>query len=92
MVNVSVSLPEHLKDLIEAKVQEGGYGNSGTGSVEWDFPAVTLVRQKYSRSKGESSKTRNHKVVSAFSHTAEPVHSLLNYRYIDHFRNHTLAH
>jgi hypothetical protein len=46
MVNVSVSLPEHLKDLIEAKVQEGGYGNSGTGSVEWNFPAVTLVRQR----------------------------------------------
>jgi len=28
MPNVSVSLPEHLKDLIEAKVQEGGYGDS----------------------------------------------------------------
>jgi antitoxin ParD1/3/4 len=28
MLNVSVSLPDHLKDLIEAKVQEGGYGDS----------------------------------------------------------------
>ncbi len=28
MVNVSVSLPDHLKDLIEAKVLEGGYGDS----------------------------------------------------------------
>jgi antitoxin ParD1/3/4 len=28
MLNVSVSLPDRLKDLIEAKVQEGGYGDS----------------------------------------------------------------
>jgi antitoxin ParD1/3/4 len=28
MLNVSVSLPDHLKDLIEAKVLEGGYGDS----------------------------------------------------------------
>ena len=28
MLNVSVSLPDHLKHLIEAKVQEGGYGDS----------------------------------------------------------------
>jgi antitoxin ParD1/3/4 len=28
MVNVSVSLPDHLKDLVEAKVLEGGYGDS----------------------------------------------------------------
>lgn len=28
MLNVSVSLPNHLKDLIEAKVLEGGYGDS----------------------------------------------------------------
>jgi antitoxin ParD1/3/4 len=28
MVNVSVSLPDHLKDLIEAKVLEGGHGDS----------------------------------------------------------------
>jgi antitoxin ParD1/3/4 len=28
MLNVSVSLPDHLKDLIAAKVLEGGYGDS----------------------------------------------------------------
>ena len=28
MLNVSVSLPDHLKDFIEEKVQEGGYGDS----------------------------------------------------------------
>jgi antitoxin ParD1/3/4 len=28
MLNVSVSLPDHLKHLIEVKVQEGGYGDS----------------------------------------------------------------
>jgi Arc/MetJ-type ribon-helix-helix transcriptional regulator len=28
MVNVSISLPDNLKDLIEAKVLEGGYGDS----------------------------------------------------------------
>jgi antitoxin ParD1/3/4 len=28
MLNVSVSLPDHLKDFIEAKVLAGGYGDS----------------------------------------------------------------
>ncbi len=28
MLSVSISLPDHLKDLIEAKVREGGYGDS----------------------------------------------------------------
>lgn len=29
MLNVNISLPDHLKDLIEAKVREGGYKDSG---------------------------------------------------------------